>query len=132
MPRVGAELAHPATGERVTVVSHTTDELVLEDLWPGDHVVPPHRHPALTERWRVLEGSVTITIAGREHFLCAGQEAEAAAGSPHSARNLAKTPARVQMTLRPPGRWLELVERLFKGDDIGELLRAYPNDLALP
>ncbi len=132
MLRTGDVLHHPSTGERLTVIGLTPTQLVLEDVWPGQHVVPAHRHPTMTERWRICEGRVAITIDGAEHVLGPDEEAEAPAGVVHTARNLGQGPARVRMTLHPPGRWLEFVERLFRGDDLQTLLRAYPDELAPP
>lgn len=119
------------SGERLTVIAHTPEELVLEDVWPAGHDVPEHRHPVMSEHWRVCEGLVAITIEGRERTLRAGREIEAAAGLAHSGRNLGDAPARLRMTLRPAARWLQVVERLFRGDEVAELLREYADELAV-
>lgn len=130
MAAVGDVLVHCATDERLTVVAHTATELVLEDVWPPGHVVPAHCHPKLAEEWRVLVGTVAIVVAGVEHILREGETARAGANIVHGARNLGGTPAHVRMVLSPPGQWLEVVERLFRGEDIGALLRTYPDELA--
>lgn len=65
------------------------------------------------------------------HVLAAGQEMTAAADVAHSARVLGAEPARVRMAFRPALRWLEVVERLFRGDDPGVLLRSYPDEFAV-
>lgn len=35
------------------------------------------------------------------------------------------------MTLRPALRWLDVVERVFRGDDPGVLLGSYPDEFAV-
>ena len=99
----GDVILHPVTGERLTEIAHTPEELVLEDAWPAGHDVPEHRHPVMTEHWHIRERLVAITI-DREQTLRAGQESEAEAGLPHSQRNLGDRPARRRMTLRPAAR----------------------------
>jgi len=128
---VGDALTHCWTGERLKVLAHSADELVLEDLWPAAHHVPEHRHPRMSEHWQLLSGRASFSIAGIEHVLGAGQEMMAGADVAHSARVLGAEPARVRMTLRPALRWLEVVERLFRGDDPGVLLRSYPEEFAI-
>jgi mannose-6-phosphate isomerase-like protein (cupin superfamily) len=124
-------LTHRRTGERLTVLAHSADELVLEDLWPAAHCVPEHRHPRMSEHWRLLSGRASFSIADMEHVLGAGQEIMAGADVAHSARVIGVEPARVRMTLRPALRWLEVVERLFRGDDPAVLLRTYPDEFAV-
>lgn len=77
---VGDTLTHPETGERLTVLAHTGEELVLEDLWPAGHRVPEHRHPRMSERWQLLTGRAAVTIATTEHVLTPGQTATAPKG----------------------------------------------------
>lgn len=131
MLRIGDELLHPVTGERIRVVAHSHEELVLEDVWPPGHVVPPHRHPSMSECWLVVRGRVEITVDGAERTLADGQEASADRNRMHHARNVGDGPAHVRMTLKPPGRWLEFVERLFKGEDPRTLLRDFPGEIAI-
>jgi hypothetical protein len=76
---IGDALTHCRTGERLAVLAHSAEELVLEDLWPAAHYVPEHRHPRMSEHWRLLE----------------------------------------------------VVERLFGGEDPGVLLRIYPDEFAV-
>ena|SRR5579884_995225 len=131
MLRIGHELVHPMTGERITVVAHSPEELILEDIWPLGHFVPPHRHPSMSERWHVLAGCVAITIDGNETTLSDGQETSADRDQLHHARNVGEGPALVRMILKPSGRWLEFVERLFRGEDPRTLLRDFPNEIAV-
>ena len=131
MLAVGDVLTHTRTCERLTVVAHSVEELVLEDRWPAAHRVPEHRHPRMSERWQLLSGRAVFSIAGVEHALAAGEEMLAGAGVAHSVRVLGAEPACVRMTLRPALRWLEVVERLFRGDDPRVLLESYPDEFAV-
>lgn len=130
MAQVGDVLINLATGERLTVLDLTSATLTLRDVWPPGHEVPAHRHPALVEQWTVLDGQVAIAVEGIERVLSVGDTIEAPRGAPHSARNVSSSPATVQMTLTPPGRWLELVARLFAGEPAARLIGEYPDELA--
>lgn len=127
-------LRNPATGEEVTVLSEGPDVLVLETLWPRPgHRALPHVHPALEERFEVLEGLAAFVIGDAPERLAApGDVVVAPPGVTHLASNAADGPTRVRIEFRPPGRWLEVVERLFAGESPLTLLRDYPNDLAPP
>ena len=69
------EIRNAATGETVRII-RAADEtggelLVMEARWTDpNHATPAHIHPAMEERWRVLEGEVGFRIAGRwEEFI---------------------------------------------------------------
>ena len=128
---VGDERVHPITGERITVIAHSPDELVLEDVWPRDHVVATHRHPTMTERWVVQHGLIAITIDGAETIVPPGHEIEAPPGLSHSGRNVGDETAQVRISLQPAGRWLEFVARFFEGEDPRQLLLEFPADIAV-
>ena len=95
---VGDALTHCPTGERLTVLAHSADELVLGDLWPAAYHVPEHRHPRMSEHWQLLSGRASFSIAGIEHVVAARQEMMAGADVAHSARVLGADPAYVRMT----------------------------------
>lgn len=111
-------MKNAVTGEEVAFVrtaSETGGELlVMEDRWtrPG-HEVPRHLHPAMEERWTVIEGTVGYTIADEEITAGPGATVVAPAGAPHSARDLGGGPVLVRIEMRPPRRWEEFVRQLF-------------------
>jgi cupin domain len=127
-------LVNPVTGEEVTVVSEGPGVLVLEALWPRPgHRASPHVHPRLEERFEILDGLAGFRVGDEPERLAGpGDVVVVAPGTTHLAWNAADGPTRVRMEFRPPGRWLEVVERIFAGDMSPALLRDYPDELAVP
>lgn len=72
------------TGEQVEV--HETT------LHPGTSPHPPHRHKH-SEFWFVREGTVEITISGKQYQLGPGSSAFAASNDEHGIKNIGNTPA---------------------------------------
>jgi quercetin dioxygenase-like cupin family protein len=132
---MGRLLRNDATGEEVAVVAQRADVLVLETTWtrPG-HRAAPHVHPTLEERFEVLEGRAGFVVDGVESVAGPGEVVVAPPGATHVAWNAREDdgPTRVRLEFRPPGRWLEVVERLFAGESPLVLLREYPDELAPP
>jgi quercetin dioxygenase-like cupin family protein len=130
-------LRNDATGEEVRVVAEHDDVLVLETTWtrPG-HRSSPHVHPKLEERFEVLEGRAGFLVGDApERFAGPGEVVVVAPGTAHLAWNASDGPTRVRLEFRPPGRWLEVVERLFAGPDrttMIAILRDFPDEIALP
>ena len=64
--------------------------------------VPPHIHPAVEERFHVLEGRVAF-LAGRKWVEAgAGEEVVVPPGTRHAYRNKSDAPARFRCDARPP------------------------------
>ncbi|HEV2423667.1 MAG TPA: cupin domain-containing protein [Terriglobia bacterium] len=74
------------THERFHVALHATD------LAPGSMPHPPHHH-AYEEIFLVREGTVAVTIAGRESTLGPGSVAYVASNDEHGIRNAGTTHA---------------------------------------
>lgn len=93
-------------------------------------ILSPHVHPDQSERHEVLEGTMRLVIAGREHVLRAGDAMEVPAGTSH--RQLpGDGPGRVRVQLRPAGRTVEFLERLAQLAAEGDFTRwGYPRPLA--
>jgi len=127
-------LVNPVTGEEVTVVAESPGVLVLEALWPRPgHRASPHVHPKLEERFEVLEGRAGFLVGDApERLASPGDVVLVPPGTTHLAWNAADGPTRVRMEFRPPGRWLEVIERLFAGEPSPTLLRDFPDELAPP
>lgn len=114
MARPGETIVNAATGEEITWLRVDGTALEWEDLWPRPgHRAAPHVHPAMEERWRVLEGRAAFRIGDDDHLLETGDSVAAPAGTPHAAWNPTEEPVRLQVTMTPPGRWAEVVEQLF-------------------
>ncbi len=75
--------------------------LMDRSLPPGGRMPPAHRHPATTEAFLVLEGTVTFTLdaetvaAGRDSFVLVPE------GAAHTFGNLGPGPARVLIIHAP-------------------------------
>ncbi len=115
------------TGQEIRFV-RTAEEtggqlLVMEDRWtrPG-HVVPPHCHPSMEERWTVIEGRVAYMIDGEETVAGPGDEVCAPAGSRHSAYDAGGSQVLVRIEMRPACRWEDFVRQLFAlaGENLDE------------
>jgi quercetin dioxygenase-like cupin family protein len=106
------------TGETVRFI-RTAEEtggelLVLEAHWPSpDHVTPAHVHPAMEERWQVLEGTVGFRIDATETIAGTGDIVTAAAGALHSNWNAGDGPVSMRIEIRPALRWEEFIRQLF-------------------
>jgi len=111
--RAEAVIENPATGEQIAVVRHDAEILVLDDRWtrPG-HRAAEHVHPAIEERIEVLEGRARFRVAGAERDLGPGDAVVVAPGVAHLGWNPREDEVRLRLELRPPLRWLEVVERL--------------------
>ena len=113
--RPGDVLENPASGERI--VFHTTaqdtDGALLRyeaEFTPRGIAARTHIHPQQEERHEVLEGTLGITVAGREVELGAGDVAVVPAGVPHRLWNIGREPVSALFELRPALRWETLYE----------------------
>lgn len=71
-----------------------------------------HLHVAATERHEVIEGSMRLVIAGREHLLGPGDAMEVPPGTPHRQLPAGEGSGRVRVTVTPAGRTEEFLERM--------------------
>jgi quercetin dioxygenase-like cupin family protein len=142
------EIHNTATGESVRII-RSADEtggelLVMEAHWSDpNHATPAHVHPAMEERWHVLEGEVGFRIDGRETQAGPGDSVTAAPGVLHENWNAGDGPALMRIELRPPLRWEDFVRQLFalaseglEGADaqrsIEELLTEFTDEIEIP
>jgi mannose-6-phosphate isomerase-like protein (cupin superfamily) len=142
------EIHNTATGETVRFVrtaGETGGELlVMEAHWTDTgHKTPVHVHPAMEERWRVLEGEVGFRIGGHELTAGPGDTAIAKPGVPHENWNRGSGPAVMRIEMRPALRWEEFIRQLFalaseslEGDaaerSVTELLTEFATEIELP
>ena len=78
--------AAETNGERVEL------EITLP---PGSPSPPPHFHPRQEEQWRVLDGTVEVSLGGDWRSLREGESVSIPAGQVHTIRNRSGAPARV-------------------------------------
>ena len=74
--------------------------LAESEVAPGGKVTP-HYHLSYSERFKVLEGQLSVEIDGVQHELGPGDEAVAAARSVHAWSNPGQDRSVVQVELRP-------------------------------
>jgi len=106
----------PALRQRYSF-SRSTDadggEVLHVDTWidPGGGVTP-HVHPAMEERFHVLEGEASF-LAGRQWRTAGpGEEVVVPAGVRHAYRNRGDTPAHVRCDVRPPSSLQAFLEEV--------------------
>jgi mannose-6-phosphate isomerase-like protein (cupin superfamily) len=153
MAKPGETIVNPVTGEEITWVRVDPDVLEWDDVWTrAGHRAAPHVHPAMEERWTVIEGRAAFRIGGdgskdgEERLIAAGESITAPAGVPHEGWNPTEKPVRLRVTMTPALRWAEVVEQLFRWaaegrtDETGTpeldlivgMLREYSRELAPP
>ena len=74
-------------------------------------ILAEHVHSDQSERFEVIEGSMRIIMAGREHVLEPGDAIDIPAGTPHRQLPAGGGDGRVRVQHRPAGRTVELLER---------------------
>jgi quercetin dioxygenase-like cupin family protein len=104
-----------------------TGELLRVEVWadPGSRV-PPHFHPALEERWHVLEGEVTFRIGGRKRAAGPGDRLRVEPGMRHSFVNTGREVARIEVEAEPA---LQLQEFLEEAAALGRAGRYRPSGI---
>ena len=86
-------------------------EVLTVETWvePGGGVTP-HVHPAMEERFRVLEGRAKILSGRRWREVAPGEEAVVAAGTRHAYRNDGPETLHFVCDARPPSSLQEFLE----------------------
>jgi quercetin dioxygenase-like cupin family protein len=115
---IGEVWENPITGERATILEmpyqnpehRSTAELTAR---VGAKVVGEHYHPALVERFTVLEGELTVKRDGKIDILREGESAVIEAGVWHDWWNAGSRNARVRVEITPGERFAHMVETLF-------------------
>ena len=114
----GEVLENPATSERAVVVElpwQNTERRAVAELTAlsGARVVGEHLHPALHERFSVLQGELTVVRDGRRSALHAGEGANIEPGVWHDWWNEAQADAVVRVEVTPGERFVHMIETLF-------------------
>ena len=116
--QVGEVWENPVTRERATILElpfknpegRTAAELTA---LAGARVMGEHRHPALVERFTVLEGELTLKLGGRTSILRVGESAAIEAGAWHDWWNASDRDARVRVEITPGERFAYMIETMF-------------------
>ncbi len=136
---VGEVWENPVTGERATILERPWDNpegRVTSETAAlvGARVVGEHLHPALVERFTVLEGELTVKRNGQTSILHQGEAAVIEPGVWHDWWNAADHDARVRVEITPGERLAHLLETLFGLARLGQTDRKgmpHPLQLAL-
>jgi quercetin dioxygenase-like cupin family protein len=115
---VGEVWENPVNRERLTILERPWDNpagrAVLEmTALVGARVVGEHLHPAIVEKFTVIEGDLTVKRNGRTSTLREGETAVAEAGVWHDWWNAGDRDARVRVEITPGERFLHMIETFF-------------------
>jgi quercetin dioxygenase-like cupin family protein len=116
--QIGEVWENPVTRERATILElpHTNPagraaaELIA---LVGARVVGEHLHPAIVERFTVLEGELTVKRDGQTSILGEGETAVVEPGVWHDWWNAGDRDARVRVEITPGERFAHMIETLF-------------------
>ncbi len=137
MIRTGDTIENPVTGERIlfrTTSADTNGESVEIDCYvqPSGFVAKPHVHPAQSELFEVVEGTVTFRLDGQELLAGPGDRVLVPAGRRHQFWNATDEEARFRCEIRPALGFEPLVETMFALAAAGKTNRkGMPNPLRL-
>jgi quercetin dioxygenase-like cupin family protein len=116
--KVGEVWENPVTRERATILERPWDNpegraTALLTAFVGARVVGEHRHPALVERFTVLEGALTVKRDGRTSVLHQDETAVIEPGVWHDWWNAGDRDARVRVEITPGERFVHMIETFF-------------------
>jgi quercetin dioxygenase-like cupin family protein len=114
----GDRLENPVTGE--VLVFHQTSEQTGGELVRVETIVQPdgcvaaaHVHPAQTERFEILDGTVGFRLGRKTLRAGPGDVAFVSSGTPHRFWNAGSGEARFVCEIRPALRFESLIETMF-------------------
>lgn len=115
---VGEVFENPVTRERSAIVERPWDNpegrLTSEmTALVGSRVAGEHYHPALVERFIVLEGELAVKCDGQTSMLRQGESAVIQPGVWHDWWNVGARHARVRVEITPGERLAHLMETFF-------------------
>jgi mannose-6-phosphate isomerase-like protein (cupin superfamily) len=115
---LGEVRENPVTRERAVIIElpwQNADSRGIAQMTalPGARVLGEHLHPAIRERFSVLEGELTVIRDGQRSTLRAGESAEIEPGVWHDWFNRGAVDAVVRVEVTPGERFAHLLETLF-------------------
>jgi len=116
--QVGELWENPITKERVTILERPWDNRERRasaelSALVGARVAGEHYHPALVEKFTVLEGQLTVKREGQTSILHQGETAVIQPGTWHDWWNAGTVDARVRVEVTPGERFLHMIETFF-------------------
>lgn len=116
--KVGEVWENPVTAERATILEapwQSAEGRATAELTAlvGARVVGEHRHPAMVERFTVLDGELTLKRDGTTSVLSEGETAVIDPGVWHDWWNASDRNARVRVEVTPGERFVHMIETLF-------------------
>jgi quercetin dioxygenase-like cupin family protein len=130
--QIGEVWENPVTRERATILElpwgnpegRMTAELTA---LVGARVVGEHRHPAIVERFTVLDGELTLKLDGHTSVVREGESAVIESGAWHDWWNAGDRDARARVEVTPGERFAHMIETLFGLARLGHV-----NDKGMP
>lgn len=115
---LGEVIENPVTRERALIIElpwQNADGRAVAEMTalPGARVVGEHLHPAIHERFTVLEGELTVVRDGQRSTLCAGERADIEPRVWHDWFNGGAVDALVRVEVTPGERFAHMLETLF-------------------
>jgi quercetin dioxygenase-like cupin family protein len=135
--QIGEVWENPVTRERGTLIElpHQNPERCLVGelvALVGARVIGEHRHPAMVERFTVLEGELTVKRGGQTSILRQGETAIVLPNVWHDWGNASDRDARVRVEITPGERFSHLLETLWGLARLGHTdAKGMPNLLQL-
>jgi quercetin dioxygenase-like cupin family protein len=116
--RVGEVWENPVNRERITILERFWDNpagRATAELTAlvGARVVGEHLHPAMEEKFTVLEGELTVKRDGQTSILRQGETSVVKAGIWHDWWNAGDRDARVRVEVTPGERFVHMIETFF-------------------
>jgi quercetin dioxygenase-like cupin family protein len=128
---------NPVTRERAVVREvpwQNTERRGVAELTalPGARVMGEHLHPAMHERFSVLQGELTVVRDGRRSVLGVGESAHIEPGVWHDWWNEGQADAVVRVEFTPGERFVHMIETMFGLAREGHVnAKGMPNPLQL-
>lgn len=116
--RAGEIYENRVQGDRFVVREGSEDtggERLTGDLYvrPGGAVAGKHVHAYITERFKVVSGTVRFHLGGRDDIARPGDEVEVPPGVVHAWANAGDEEAHVLVDIRPAERFELMIENLY-------------------
>ncbi|MBO9129280.1 cupin domain-containing protein [Bacillus sp. 165] len=93
---------HKFTGETITFLKKTNQELLIEVILPPNTIGPPlHFHDRFTEQFTVIKGELTVIHNKERHILIPGETIFVPLKEAHTFRNESHEPVRFTVKLTP-------------------------------
>ena len=95
-------VTHTFTGETISFIKKTKQELLIEVHLPPNAVGPPlHSHDRFTEQFTVIEGELTVTYKKEHLILTPGKTITVPLKEAHTFNNPSTKPVRFTVALTP-------------------------------